>query len=65
MTTTCIMEQYLESMKGKEVKVFVVNGFQMTGTLEAFDKAAIQLRDRFKNKTKLVFFNGISTVEEL
>ena len=64
METTYIMDKYLESMKGREVKVFITNGFQMTGILEAFDKKTIQLRKPYSNKKKLVFFNAISTIEE-
>lgn len=64
MNTTWNLERYLDKMTGKEIRVFIVNGFQMTGILESFDDVSFQIRDQMERKEKLIFFSGITTIEE-
>ncbi len=65
MATNYIVDQYLQAMKGKEIRVFMVNGFRLIGILEAYDNVAFRIRDTNSQKEKLIFFSGITTIEPL
>ncbi len=63
MEKTWNVEKYLNDMQKKEIRVFVVNGFQLTGILQSFDDVSLKMRDCKDQKEKLVFFSAISTIE--
>ena len=65
MVTNYIAEKYLSTKRGKEMRIFVVNGFQMTGILQSNDDVCLQIRETKSQKEKLIFFSGITTIEEV
>lgn len=60
----CIMKRYLEEVKGRKIRVFVSNGYQLCGVLRYFDEVSIRIEDSKTGKDKLIFIFNISTIEE-
>ncbi|CAM2746597.1 MULTISPECIES: RNA chaperone Hfq [Salinicoccus] len=61
MTNGDLQDKFLSEFKESEVEVtvFLVNGFQMRGTVIDFDKFVIQLHSGGKNH--LIYKHAIST----
>ena len=45
----------------KQVTIFLVNGYQLRGTISAFDESCIELVDEEYNR-KLIYKHAISTI---
>ena len=49
-------------MEGKKiVRIFIVNGFQLVGTITAYDEDSIMVEDE-KGKKSIVFKRAVSTI---
>jgi host factor-I protein len=58
-----VQNPYLNKLIETEtpVKIFMVNGFQIQGTIEAFDMYSISVRSN--DKQQLLFKQAISTIQ--
>ncbi|MGN1270131.1 MAG: RNA chaperone Hfq [Clostridia bacterium] len=65
-----VEKKFLENWKGKKVRVYINNGYQLTGILEEYDETTIVIVTQ-KEKTmnsmssvpKLFYKHNISTIE--
>lgn len=53
----------LAELKGKEIKIFLKNGFYHQGELLDFDKNCVKIQDRFKG-IMVLNFSIIKSIEE-
>ena len=59
-----IVKQRLEKALGKQVRVYLINGFQMVGEpTGTFDNESFQLH--VDGKFKIIMFHALSTLEEV
>lgn len=63
MQKSFVVEKYLGAAKGRNIRVIMHNGFQISGVLRTFDDFAILLRDNKDGEDKVIFIRQISTIE--
>lgn len=48
---------------GKSVRIFITNGFQITGRITGFDQYCILVEKEHEDKVSLIFKSAISTID--
>ena len=59
-----VQQEFLDELKenGGKVKVFITNGFQLSGKIKGYDRFCIIIENEFENKRSLVYKSAISTI---
>ena len=60
---TRLLDKFLEENKQKSIRLYTINGFQMTGKVIDYDEESIVLRCSEKTGKSFVLRSAISTME--